>query len=202
MHPFYVLMGVISTPLTRGAYRMRVRGLEHVPRDGGFVLASNHWSNVDPWILSVPFFPRRSLRYLAKSELFTPFLTPLLNAAGAFPVRRGESDVEAFKTAVRLVRSGEIVVVFPQGHRQPAGKIRSEGMEIHTGAARIALAAGAPIVPAAIKGSDELARFRRLGVAYGSPVELEDLRSLSNREAAKRATDRTMDRIYALYETL
>jgi 1-acyl-sn-glycerol-3-phosphate acyltransferase len=202
MHPFYAFMGGIAIPVARGPYRLRVRNFQDVPSSGGFVLASNHWSNIDPWILSMPFFPRRSLRYLAKAELFTPFLTPLLNAAGAFPIRRGEGDVEAYKTAVRLVQSGEIVLVFPQGHRQPPGEMERRESEIHAGAARIALAAGAPVVPAAIKGTDRLKRLGPLRVAYGSADTMEDLRSLPKREASRIATERVMERIYALYETL
>jgi 1-acyl-sn-glycerol-3-phosphate acyltransferase len=195
-------MGLIAVPLSRGPYRLRVRGLENVPWNGGFVLASNHWSNVDPWVLSIPFFPRRSLRYLAKAELFTPFLTPLLTAAGAFPIRRGERDAEAFKNAVRLVKSGEIVLVFPQGHRQPPGEMERRQSPIHAGAARIALAADAPVVPAAIKGTERLLRLGPLRLAYGSPETMEDLRHLPRGKASKVGTDRIMERIYTLYASL
>ncbi len=202
MHPFYAFMSPIAIPLARGPYRMRVRGFDRVPRTGGFVLVSNHWSNVDPWILSIPFFPRRSLRFLAKAELFTPFLKPLLEWSGAFPVRRGEGDVEAFKTAVRLVRAGEILLVFPQAHRQPPGEMQRQQAQIHAGAARIALAAGAPIVPAAITGTDRLRKLGPIRVAYGPPDTMEDLRSLPSRKAADAAIGRTMERIYELYATL
>jgi 1-acyl-sn-glycerol-3-phosphate acyltransferase len=201
-HPFYVFMGIFIKPALFSVYRMKVTGLEHVPKRGGFVLVSNHFSNFDPWVLAVPFYPRRHLRFMAKSELYNRVLTPMLNAAGAFPVRRGEADTDAFRAAVRLVQGGEIVVVFPQGHRQPAEEMHKREAHIHTGAVRIALAAKAPVVPAAIKGTDRLGKLGQLAAAYGPVDTLEDLRSLPNRKAADIATQRLMQKIYQLYATL
>jgi 1-acyl-sn-glycerol-3-phosphate acyltransferase len=201
-HPFYLFMGALLKPPVWSVYRMKVTGFEHVPKRGGFVLASNHFSNFDPFVLAYPFFPRRHLRFMAKSELYTPMLTPLLKAAGAFPVRRGEADIDAFKTAVRLVKEGEIVVVFPQGHRQPTAEMERREAQIHSGAARIALAAKAPIVPAAIRGTDRLAKLGPLASAYGPADTMEDLRSLPSREAAEIAAQRLMQTIYELYATL
>src|SRR5438477_7766253 len=110
--PLYLFIGFVSWPVVMGLYRLRVQGLEHIP-EGGFVLAANHTSNLDPWALGLPLFPKRQLRFMAKSELFNPILGPILNAGGAFPVRRGEGDLEAIRTAVELVRAGEVVVMFP-----------------------------------------------------------------------------------------
>src|SRR5262249_36620861 len=109
--PFYTFVGIVSWPVTRFAYRLKATGIEHVPKEGGFVLAANHTSNFDPWPLGMPLFPRRTLRFMAKVELFNPILSPLLRSAGAFPVRRGQADFEAIETAVRLVRDGEVVVM-------------------------------------------------------------------------------------------
>src|ERR671939_81898 len=106
--PLYLLVGFISLPVVRTLFRLRARGLENLP-EGGFVLAANHVSNFDPWPLALPLFPRRYLRFMAKSELFNPVLGPLLKGGGAFRVRRGESDREAIRTAVELVRAGAIV---------------------------------------------------------------------------------------------
>ena len=89
-----MLVALLSWPILYGLYRLRAKGKEHLPQSG-FVLAANHNSNFDPWPLGVPLFPRRYLRFMAKSELFwTPF-KQFANAAGAFPVRRGESDLAA-----------------------------------------------------------------------------------------------------------
>jgi 1-acyl-sn-glycerol-3-phosphate acyltransferase len=192
--PLYLFLGAVSWPIVMGLYRLRARGLEHLP-EGGFVLAANHTSNFDPWPLGLPLWPRRQLRFMAKSELFNPLLAPLLRACGAFKVRRGEGDVEAMRTAVGLVRNGEIVVMFPEGTRRRKGLRKRHVARAHTGAARIALNAGAPLVPAAIAGTDRLLRLGPLRVAYGQPLDLSDLDGLELKRAAETATERLMMRI-------
>ena len=199
--PVYLFIGLLSWPVVKGLFRLRVRGLEHLP-DGGFVLAANHTSNFDPWPLGIPFLPGRQLRFMAKSELFNPVLAPLLRASGAFKVRRGEGDVDAMRTAVELVRSGEIVVMFPQGTRQRKGLRKKHEPRPHSGAARIALTAGAPLVPAAIAGTDRLSRLGPLRVAYGRPLDLSDLEGLDPKRASQTATTRLMEAIEALKATL
>jgi 1-acyl-sn-glycerol-3-phosphate acyltransferase len=199
--PVYLFIGLISWPVVMGLYRLRARGVEHLP-EGGFVLAANHTSNFDPWALGIPLLPRRQLRFMAKSELFNPVLAPLLRAGGAFKVRRGESDVEAVRTAVELVKEGEIVVMFPEGTRRRKGLRKKHVARAHSGAARIALGARAPLVPAAIKGTDRLSRLGPLRVAYGKPIELSDLDGLDQKRAAETATERLMARIEELHSTL
>jgi 1-acyl-sn-glycerol-3-phosphate acyltransferase len=199
--PLYLVAGLLSWPVVRGLYRLRARGLEHIP-EGGFVLAANHTSNFDPWPLGIPFLPRRQLRFMAKAELFNPVLTPILRAGGAFKVRRGEGDVEAIRTAAQLAREGEIVVMFPEGTRQKKGLRKKFEARPHTGAARIALAAGVPLVPAAIAGTDRLSRLGRLRVAYGEPVDVSDLEGMETKRAATIATERLMNRIEDLKATL
>jgi len=199
--PLYRIIGTLSVPVVRGLYRLRARGLEHVP-EGGFVLAANHTSNFDPWPLGIPFLPERQLRFMAKAELFNPVLTPILRAGGAFKVRRGEGDVDAMRTAVELVREGEIVVMFPEGTRQRKGLVKKHRARPHTGAARIALTAGAPLVPAAIGGTDRLLRLGPLRVAYGPPLDLSDLDAQEIKTASKVATERLMTKIDELKATL
>jgi 1-acyl-sn-glycerol-3-phosphate acyltransferase len=195
--PLYLFVGFVSWPVVMGLYRLRVRGLEHLP-EGGFVLAANHTSNFDPWALGIPLLPRRQLRFMAKSELFNPVLAPILRAGGAFKVRRGESDVEAMRTAAGLVRSGEIVVMFPEGTRRRKGLRKRHVARAHTGAARIALNAGAPLVPVAIAGTDRLLKLGPLRVTFGEPLELSDLAGLDPKSAAEKATERLMTRIEEL----
>ena len=199
--PLYRIIGTLSIPVVKGLYRLRVRGLENVP-EGGFVLAANHTSNFDPWPLGIPFLPDRQLRFMAKAELFNPVLAPFLGAGGAFKVRRGEGDVEAMRTAVELVREGEIVVMFPEGTRQTKGLVKRHAARPHTGAARIALTAKAPLVPAAIGGTDRLLRLGPLRVAYGPPIDLSDLDGQDIKTAAKLATERLMATIDELKATL
>jgi 1-acyl-sn-glycerol-3-phosphate acyltransferase len=199
--PVYLFIGLLSWPVVKGLYRLRARGLENLP-DGGFVLAANHASNFDPWPLGIPFLPRRQLRFMAKSELFNPLLAPLLRATGAFKVRRGEGDLDAMRRAVELVRAGEIVVMFPEGTRQSKGMRKKHKARPHNGAARIALTAGAPLVPAAISGTDRLSRLGPLRVAYGPPLDLSDLDGLDQKRASALATERLMEAIDELKATL
>lgn len=198
---FYRSLGVLSRPVSL-LYRLRATGLEHIPREGGGVLAANHTSNFDPWPLGLPLLPRRQLRFMGKAELFNPVLRPILTGVGAFPVRRGERDHEAIETAVRLAREGELVVMFPEGTRARKGLRKRHEARRHTGAARIALAADVPLIPAAISGTDRLARLAPLRVAYGPRVPLDDLSELPPREAAEVATDRLMAAIAGLKRTL
>jgi len=201
MSPLYLVAGSLSWPVVKGLYRLRARGLEHIP-EGGFVLAANHTSNFDPWPLGIPFLPRRQLRFMAKAELFNPILAPILRAGGAFKVRRGEGDVEAMRTAAELAREGEIVVMFPEGTRRKKGLRKKFEARPHTGAARIALSADVPLVPAAIGGTDRLSRLGPLSVAYGEPIDVSDLEGMETKQAAAIATERLMKAIEELKATL
>src|SRR5262249_32265896 len=156
--PVYTVAGALSWPILHGLYRLHADGVDNVPY-GGAVLAANHTSNFDPWPLGMPLWPQRQLFFMAKVELFNPLLKPILVGGGAFPVRRGESDVQAVETAVRLCREGKIVAMFPEGTRREKGMRKKFAARPRSGSARIALAAGVPLVPAAIKGTDRLLRL-------------------------------------------
>ena len=199
--PMYSVIGALSWPVLYGLYRLRSRGLENVP-EGGCVLACNHVSSFDPWPLGVPLWPRRQLRFMAKSELYWWPLTVVLNGAGAFPVRRGQGDVQAIETAVQLAREGHIVAMFPEGTRRTKGLVKRFEARPRSGAARIALEAGVPLVPAAVTGTDKLTRLGRLRVSYGPPVDIDDLRGGDVVEAAHAATDRLMAKILELEASL
>jgi 1-acyl-sn-glycerol-3-phosphate acyltransferase len=199
--PVYLLAAAISWPFVKVGFRLRARGTDNLP-EGGFVLAANHTSNFDPWPLGIPLFPRRQLRFMAKSELFNPILKPILVGGGAFPVRRGEADVDAINRAVELVRDGQIVVMFPEGTRRKKGLRKKYEARAHTGTARIALTANVPLVPAAIKGTDRLTRLGPLRIAYGPPIPLDDLRGREIAPAAREATERLMTAIHELEASL
>ncbi len=182
---FYTVAAVVSQP-TRLIFRMHATGAERVPREGGFVLAANHTSNFDPWPLGMTLFPRRKLRFMAKSELYWFPMSLFLKGVGAFPVRRASRDLEAVATAVRLCKEGEGVVLFPEGTRRAKGEPKTPLGRAHTGSARIALAAGVPIVPAAITGTDRLGRLGPMRVAYGEPIPPEGTpRELTGRMMAE-----------------
>ena len=199
--PVYLLAAAISWPFVKVGFRLRARGTDNLPQ-GGFVLAANHTSNFDPWALGIPLFPRRQLRFMAKSELFNPILKPILVGGGAFPVRRGDADVDAIHRAIELVEDGQIVVMFPEGTRRKKGLRKKYEARAHTGTARIALAANVPLVPAAIKGTDRLTRLGPLRVAYGPPISLDDLRGREIAPAAREATERLMAAIHELEASL
>ena len=188
----YRFLGVVSYPIVYGVFRLETHGLERLPR-GGFVLAANHESNFDPWPLGMPLLPRRWLRFMAKSELYWWPLSLVLDAGGAFKVRRGANDLEAIATAVELVREGEIVMMFPEGTRRKKGLRKKWQARAHTGAARIAHDAGAPLVPAAISGTERISRLK-LKVVYGEPFEPG--------ADAQAATDRLMRDIERLHADL
>jgi 1-acyl-sn-glycerol-3-phosphate acyltransferase len=197
---FYSGIVAASRPVMRWPLRLRAQGLENVPVGGGFVVASNHASNVDPWPIAFPLYPRQ-VHFMGKAELFrNPVLRWFLTRSGAFPVRRGERDAESFKTAVRLVRGGGVVAMFPEGTRRSKGLRKKRAARPHSGAARIALAAGAPLVPAALAGTERLGRSP-VRVAYGPPLEPPD-GDVPRREAARILTERLMEEIARLESEL
>jgi 1-acyl-sn-glycerol-3-phosphate acyltransferase len=199
----YSIVAVVSWPVLYGLFRLRVRGQENVPASGGFVLSCNHLSNFDPWPLGMPLWPRYWLRFMAKAELYWWPATYVLDSAGAFPVHRNLADVEAVQTAIRLAQEGNVVVMFPEGTRRKKGLAKRHQPRARSGAARIALEAGVPLVPAAVAGTDRLLRLAPLRIAYGEPVELDDLRtSTDKRVASQEATDRLMRRIAELEASL
>jgi 1-acyl-sn-glycerol-3-phosphate acyltransferase len=193
----YLCIGVVSWPVLRVMFRLRWSDRENVP-DGGCVLAANHWSNFDPWPLGIPLFPRRFLRFMAKKELFWPPLGWIIRAGGGFRVDRGAGDLEALQTAVELCRAGHAVVMFPEGTRRSKGMRKRHAPRWHSGAARIALEAGVPLVPAAIAGTDRLSRLGPVRVAYGPPIETSDLTAQGLVDASRIATERLRSAIGAL----
>ncbi len=200
--PLFALVAHASRPLLRGVFRLRAFGVEHLPAGGGFVLAANHLSMFDPWPLGMPLFPRH-VHYMAKGELYEiPPLRFVLDQTGAVPVRRGRHHGETFRTAVGLAREGGVVAIFPEGARRKKGRRKKVGPEPRAGAARIALTAGVPLVPAAIGGTDRLRRLGPLRVAYGAPIWLDGDGGVRRRDAAREATERLMTEIARLEREL
>jgi len=195
----YNVVAVASWPVLHWLFRLRVQGTENVPETGGYVLACNHLSNFDPWPLGMPLWPQRWLRFMAKAELYWWPATMVLNAAGAFPVHRERADVEAVQTAVRLAQEGNVVVMFPEGTRRKKGLVKRHQARARSGAARIALEAGVPLVPAAVAGTDRLLALGPLSIAFGAPIEMDDLVADGDlRSAAQAATERLMASITEL----
>jgi 1-acyl-sn-glycerol-3-phosphate acyltransferase len=199
----YNAIAVLTYPALHGLYRLRSTGVDNLPEGVGFVLACNHVSSFDPWPLGMPLWPKRQLRFMAKSELYWWPLSLIVAGAGAFPVHRGQRDTQAIETAVGLVRDGWPVAMFPEGTRRAKGLVKKHEARPRSGAARIALEGGVPLVPAAVAGTDGLRRLTQLRVAYGRPVEIDDLRGHEDlQSAAHEATERLMEAIYELEASL
>ncbi len=196
----YRLVAMLSRPLISLFFRLRVRGLDRVPKRGGFVLCSNQLSNLDGFALAHPLYPRQ-VQWMGKAELFRGPVAPTLRRLGIFPVRRGEGDIGAVRTAAELARRGHPVGIFPEGTRREKGFRKTRLSRPHTGAARVALAAGVPLVPAAIVGTERLTLLRRWRVAFGAPVALDDL-DPGDRRAPREATRRLMAAIAGLEDEL
>ena len=114
----------------------------------------------------------------------------MIGAAGSFPVRRGQGDVRAVETAIRLCSEGRVMAMFPEGTRRSKGLRKRHEPRPHGGAAWIALAAGVPLIPAVICGMDRLSRLGRLRLVFGPAIRLDDLTGLDSRAAAAEATRR------------
>jgi 1-acyl-sn-glycerol-3-phosphate acyltransferase len=198
----YHFIGAVSGGPIRRLFRFKSKGEENLPREGGYVLSANHMSNIDPWPLGLPLYPDRQLRFMAKSEMYKRPLKWILEPAGAFPVRRGMGDEEAMQRAVELAKGGEVVAIFPEGTRRNKGVVRRHKARPRSGAARVALQAGVPLVPAAIGGTESLMKLGPLRVAYGHPIEMDDLKDMELRKGAKIATERLMEAIHDLEKTL
>jgi 1-acyl-sn-glycerol-3-phosphate acyltransferase len=199
----YQVVAGLSWPVLYGLFRLRARGRENLPANGGYVLACNHVSSLDPWPLGLPLWPRRWLRFMAKSELYWWPLRLVLNGAGAFKVRRGLGDREAIELALQLAREGHVVAMFPEGTRRAKGLVKKHEPRPRSGAARIALEAGVPLIPAAVAGTDRLLRLGPLRIAYGPPIEMDDLRASDDlRSSSQEATERLMARIAELEASL
>ena len=186
---FYELVRGSSALFLHTLFRQSTDGTEHVPASGGVVLAPMHRSYVDTLAVGVALRPRR-FRAMAKYELFfAPLVGRAIALGGAFPVRRGVQDMEAYDKAMELLGEGAVLLVFPEGTRNRHGKARPQ-----LGAARLALDAGAAFVPVAIEGTERIKlvppRFPKVRVRYLAPIPLDDLPAEDLRRASHTATKR------------
>ena len=150
-HLLFVSARLFVVPLLRLGLRLKIYGLQHVPRRGGALLICNHLNWFDP-VLLLACSPRPVL-FMAKSEAFeTPVVRWFARTAGAFPVRRGRADRVALKHAEQRLSEGMLVGMFPEGTRSRTGGL----IAAHAGVSMVALRSGAPIIPCALVGMDYL----------------------------------------------
>jgi 1-acyl-sn-glycerol-3-phosphate acyltransferase len=204
---FYSMVKLTVGNGLRLGWRPIVEGVENVPPSGGAILASNHLSVADEMFLGavVP----RHIAFWAKAEYWTGsgirgWLTKsIVDGMGAIRVERagGRAALTAFNGAVPVLKSGDIVAIYPEGTRSPDGRLYRG----RTGAARLALAAGVPIVPVGIIGTDRVqpigARFPkpfagRPMIRFGKPIEVEG--RPADRHGLRQLTDEVMTEIQKL----
>jgi len=198
---FYEACWWVIAPVVRGLWRVRVEGRKHVPRKGPVILASNHLSFLDHFVLGSTL--RRQVFYISKMQHFErPVRRWFFTRWGVIPLRRGEGDTEAFDRSVEVLKGGHVYAIYPEGTRSLDGKLHKG----HTGVARLHLLTGAPIVPVAMIGTFEAlpkGRSRpsltKCAVRYGPPLDFSDRRAqVEDRKALREITDEVMRAIQRL----
>ncbi|MFI8998696.1 lysophospholipid acyltransferase family protein [Streptomyces sp. NPDC053542] len=205
---YQVLKYVVLGPLLRAVFRPRVEGLEHIPEEGAAIIAGNHLSIADHFVM--PAMVPRRVTFLAKAEYFTgPGLKGRLTAAffrgiGQIPVDRsgGKASRSAIRSGVNVLRRGRLLGIYPEGTRSHDGRLYKG----RTGVAAMALEAGAPVIPCAVIGTFEaqpagrrLPRATRVTIRFGEPMDFSRYANMTSEHAALRAvTDEIMYEIMKL----
>ena len=202
MRTYYYISCFLIRVILKIFWRYRRIGREHIPKSGGVIIASNHAAYVDP-----PFIGSvcpRELSYLAKAELFShPFFGWLIRKYNAIPIARGAFDRRAITQAIRLLKEGKALLLFPEGTRSREGNF----LEPKLGVGMIACEAGVPIVPTYISNSSGLwdcfLKRRRLVIIFDTPIGTDWLaRVPKNREGYKIIGQEIMNRIGGLKEKI
>jgi 1-acyl-sn-glycerol-3-phosphate acyltransferase len=203
----YLLTRTVVAPVARMVYRPVIEGQENIPRTGPVLLASNHLSFIDSFV--IPLVAPRRVLFLAKSEYFTGrglrglWMRWLFSALGAVPVERGTHGAaqEALEVALGILRNGNAFAIYPEGTRSRDGRLYRG----RTGVAWLALTAGCPVVPVALSGTEDIqpvgSRFPRIGrvtVRFGKPLDFSHLRDVKAGPARREATDAIMAAIHEL----
>ncbi|MBE6085083.1 MAG: 1-acyl-sn-glycerol-3-phosphate acyltransferase [Selenomonas ruminantium] len=191
----YSLLQLIFSIFFKLFFRAEIYGRENMPKDGAVILAANHMSNWDPPLVAT--FLHRPVSYMAKIELFkNPIFGRAITACHAFPVKRGAADRGAIKAAMQVLKEGRCLGLFPEGTRSRTGKLG----KAEAGVGLIAAMSKAPIVPAAIIGTDKIfaggEHFPKLKVIYGEPMKFEG--DHKDKEALEAFSQSIMDKIAAM----
>jgi 1-acyl-sn-glycerol-3-phosphate acyltransferase len=197
----YEMVRFGTTLMAWTMFRLRGLAADRVPAEGAVILAPNHFSFMDHFFIGVSL--RRKVRFMAKSQLFSPPMQWVFSHGGVFPVRRGHHDEEAFTTAGTILDRGGCVCMYCEGGRSRTGRV---GDEARPGIGRLALESGAPVVPVAIHGSSRVRNWKRLQfpavtVLYGEPVRWERVAE-PTRAQQQEVADQILAEIRALYEHL
>jgi 1-acyl-sn-glycerol-3-phosphate acyltransferase len=171
--------------------RVRLLGLNNVPKSGAFIIAANHlsWTDIPLVVMHIP----RKMVYMSKEEYFHSKLTWLVRVLGSFPVKRGEGDRQALRVAEDQLKKGNILGIFPEGTRSRTTTLA----KAHAGMGMIALRSGVPVVPVAIWGSEYALKKpgTPITISYGQPMILTPKGKKMTREDIDEATDKVMRKI-------
>jgi 1-acyl-sn-glycerol-3-phosphate acyltransferase len=197
----YELVRLLTSLYGYTLLRARAISVENVPGSGAVILAPNHFSFMDHFLIGC--YIRRKVRFMAKSQLFKRPMQFIYSHGGVFPVRRGARDEETFITAETILARGGAVAMYCEGGRSRTGKV---GEQAKRGIGRLALESGAPVVPIAIHGSSHIRNWKRLQfpkitIQYGEPIRWEQL-SDSTREQQQAVADEILAEIRGLYAGL
>ena len=194
---FYSIFKIFCRFLFSVFFRTKVIGLENVPTEGAVIVAANHLSNWDPPFLGT--FLNREICYMAKEELFkNPIFAAAIRALHVFPVKRGTADKTAIKHAVKLLKDGQCLGIFPEGTRSKTGELG----KAEAGVGLITAMTKAPVIPTAIIGTNKIfgeKMFPQLGVVYGKPMHFTG--SLKDKEALAEFSQSIMTEIKALRDS-
>ncbi|MEA2172179.1 MAG: glycerol-3-phosphate dehydrogenase [Solirubrobacteraceae bacterium] len=186
----------IVVPLLAVFARVRVRGRERLPADGGFIVAPNHPSMLDPFFAALPIMPRR-MYFMGMAELWRkPFPAWVMSRLGGFPIVRGSWDPDAFATAEAVLERGRILVLFPEGGVSPPDGYKPA----KPGVGHIAHRTGVPIVPIHLSGSRRLYRWwswPKVIITVGDPIAVEP-----DPEPTRERSLATAQRVLAAIESL
>lgn len=167
----YTIVMVLYVILAKTVFRMKIVGKENFPREGNYIIMGNHVSMFDPLTLAMCNL-RREIHFMGKRELFkNKFLAFIWRQVHAFPVDRGNIDMAAMRTAMKIIKSGETLGIFPEGTRSTTGEMGP----LLGGAGVLALKSGVDVIPVYISGRYK--PLRRMRVVVGEPVEMDDLRA-------------------------
>src|SRR3954449_8040290 len=198
----YEVVRMVTTLWGYIAFRARCINADQVPPTGHVIVAPNHFSFMDHFLVGM--FIRRRIRFMAKSQLFSGGpLQWIYTHGGVFPVRRGARDEEAFITAETVLGRGGCIVMYPEAGRSRTGKLSDRA---RPGIGRLALESGAPVVPAAIFGSSKVRNWKRLQfpkvvVQYGEPLRFP-VEADASRERQQEVADEIFAQIKELYAGL
>ncbi len=196
-NPLWVVGRIVVIPIFKLLFHYKVNGKHNVPKDGAYIVCSNHLSNYDPVFLALT--QKRQIFYMAKAELFkNKFLSKLIRTLGAFPVQRGAGDGKAINEAENIIHDGKLLGIFIEGTRSKTG----EFLRPKSGAAIVAQQMNVPVIPVCITPKNKKVKvFHRVTVSWGKPMTPEELGLINGTgEEYRNASRKIMAEIKQLRE--